>query len=579
MSVSEHDADLNPLDRLYHAWLGRMTLNLSPAALILSYLDWLVHLGVSPGKQLQLVDKAIRKTQRGLAYSLRSGMDPQAPACIEPLPQDRRFSGEEWRQWPYNLIAQSFLNTQQWWYNATTGISGVSRQHEAAAEFGARQVLDTFSPTNFIATNPRLLQATLAQGGANLYRGWRNFLEDTQRRIEGKSPVGTEQFRVGEEVAVSPGKVVFRNRLIELIQYQPTGKRVYKQPLLIVPAWIMKYYILDLSPHNSLVKYLVEQGHTVFMISWKNPGREDRDLGLDDYRRLGVMAALDAISRIIPDTLIHALGYCLGGTLLSIATATMARDGDARLASATLLATQTDFTEVGELGLFINASQIAWLEDIMWEQGYLDTTQMAGAFSLIRSNDLIWSAMSREYLLGERAPMIDLMAWNADGTRLPYRMHSEYLERLYLNNDLAEGRYRVDDKTISLLDLRLPLFVVGTLRDHVAPWRSVFKIHRLAENSEVTFLLTSGGHNAGIISEPGHHHRHYQMAARQADAPHVDADDWQQCTPTQEGSWWPAWESWLAGRSGGKVAAPAMGCPEQDLPPLDDAPGRYVRMP
>jgi polyhydroxyalkanoate synthase len=563
-----------PFDRLTHAWQGRFTLGLSPAAVMLAYLDWLVHLANAPGKQAALIEKALRKGERFAVFCTRAA-DPNAPPCIEPLPQDRRFTAPGWRHWPFNLIAQSFLLTQQWWHNAATDVPGVARHHEDVVAFATRQILDIFAPSNYLLTNPEILQATVAQGGANLARGLRNLLDDWERIVTERPPVGAEAIVVGKTVAVTPGKVVYRNRLIELIQYTPTTPTVQAEPILIVPAWIMKYYILDLSPQNSLVKYLVDHGHTVFMISWKNPDAGDRDLGLDDYRTLGVLAALDAIGAIVPDRQAHAVGYCLGGTLLAIAAAAMARDGDNRLKTITLFAAQTDFTEAGELMLFIDESQLVYLEDIMWAQGYLDTKQMAGAFQLLRSNDLIWSRMVREYLLGERTPMTDLMAWNADATRMPARMHAEYLRRLFLDNDLFEGRYEVGGRPIVLSDIRAPIFAVATVKDHVAPWRSVYKLMLLAD-TEVTFLLTSGGHNAGIVSEPGHPGRSYQITTRQEGDPYVDPDTWQAATPSQDGSWWPAWVTWLAARSCGAVPAPRLGAPERGYPVLSDAPGAYV---
>jgi polyhydroxyalkanoate synthase len=350
---------------------------------------------------------------------------------------------------------------------------------------------------------------------------------------------------------------------------------VRPEPIVIVPAWIMKYYILDLSPQDSLVKYLTGEGFTVFMISWRNPDAGDRDIAFDDYRTLGVKAALSTIGDIVPGRQIHALGYCLGGTLLSIASATMARDGDNRLKSITLLAAQTDFTEAGELTLFINESQVAFLEDMMWERGYLDTTQMAGAFQLLRPNDLIWSRVSRDYLMGERAPSSDLMAWNADATRLPYRMHSEYLRKLFLHNDLAEGRYLVEGKPIALSDIRTPMFVVGTLRDHVAPWKSTYKIHYQVD-ADVTYLLTSGGHNAGVVAPPSQQGHFYQTKTKVSGAPYVGPDEWLKIAPRTEGSWWPEWTRWLVARSGEPGEPPRMGVPGADGESLPDAPGDYV---
>ena len=331
----------------------------------------------------------------------------------------------------------------------------------------------------------------------------------------------------------------------------------------------MKYYILDLSPENSMVKFLVDQGYTVFMISWRNPGAEDRDLGLDDYRKMGVMDAIGAVQGVVPDQKIHGVGYCLGGTLLSIAAAAIGRDGGDPFASLSYFASQIDFTEPGELQLFINESQLTFLEDMMWDQGYLDTTQMSGAFQMINSVDLVWSRILHSYLMGDEPAMFDLLAWNADGTRMPFRMHSEYLRSLYLNNELTEGRFVVEGRPISVTDIRVPVFSVGTVKDHVAPWPSVYKMH-LYLDTDLTFVLTSGGHNAGIVSEPGHKNRSYQIATTRHDDRYVDPESWAAQTPKKDGSWWLEWVSWLEERSGKPVPPPAMGNA------LADAPGTYV---
>jgi polyhydroxyalkanoate synthase len=512
-------------------------------------------------------------------YASRCALDHNGvEPCIVPLPQDRRFAGEAWQAAPYNVLYQAFLLGQQWWHNAMTGVRGMTKQDEAMVAFATRQFLDVFSPTNSVLTNPEVMERTRRDGAMNFVRGAQNWFEDWERAVGGRPPPGAEQFEVGRTVAVTPGKVVFRNRLIELIQYAPATPDVHPEPILIVPAWIMKYYILDLSPANSLVKFLTERGHTVFMISWKNPGPEDRDLSMEDYRKLGVMAAMDAVSAIVPGRKLHGVGYCLGGTLLAIAAATMARDGDERLGTLSFFAAQADFKEAGELTLFINESQLSFLEDMMWEQGFLDTKQMAGAFQMLRSNDLVWSRLVHDYLMGERAPMTDLMAWNADATRMPYRMHTEYLRQLFLDNDLAEGRFRAGGKPIALTAIRAPIFAVGTEQDHVAPWHSVYKFHLLTD-TEVTFLLTNGGHNAGIVSEPGHAHRRYRFATKREDDHYVDPDVWAAQTAPVEGSWWPRWSDWIAAHSGARVAPPSLGAPQAGYPPLADAPGGYVRIP
>jgi len=563
-------------DRSLHAAIARLSGGLSPAALAQAYLDWATHLVFAPGKRAQLVDKAVRKAVRFGNYAYRcAAAAGSAEPCIEPLPQDRRFSGQEWQKWPFNFVYQAFLLQQQWWHNATVGVRGVAKQHEKIAEFVARQLLDMVAPSNFPLTNPEILTRTLGSGGLNLLKGWHNFIEDWERAVSGKPPIGTERFAVGRDVAVTPGKVVYRNRLIELIQYAPATAEVRAEPVLIVPAWIMKYYILDLSPHDSLVKYLTAQGFTVFMISWKNPGPDDRDLSMEDYRTLGIMSALGAVNTVVPNRKVHAAGYCLGGTLLAIAAAAMARDNDDRLATLTLFAAQTDFTEAGELTLFIDESQLAFLEDMMWEQGFLDSRQMAGAFQMLRSNDLVWSRVVRDYMLGGRQEMTDLMAWNADATRMPYRMHSEYLRKLFLDNDLAEGRFEAGGEPVSLTDIRAPIFAVGTERDHVAPWRSTYKICLQAE-TEVTYLLASGGHNVGIVSEPGHPEHGFRVSRKAADGHYRDPDWFLREAQRKAGSWWPEWIGWLGEHSGAAVAPPPLGAAQAGLPPLGDAPGTYV---
>jgi len=562
------------LDTQAHAQLARASSGLSPASALLAWQDWAVHLATSPGKQIALAQLAATQAQ-ALGQYMRERLQAaphQEQVLVEPPAQDRRFVDPAWRKWPFCLWQQSFLLTQQWWDAATHGVRGVDPHHENMVAFWARQYLDVFSPGNQLPTNPLVLHRTAEELGANLVRGAQHLAEDLRQ-----AAAGTAQetgFTVGRDVAVTPGQVVLRNRVMELIQYAPATATVHPEPVLLVPAWIMKYYILDLSPQNSLVKYLVDQGHTVFCISWKNPGEAERDLGMDDYLRDGFHAALDAVNAIVPKRKVHATGYCLGGTLLAIAAAAMARDGDTRLASTSYFAAQTDFSEPGELALFIDESQVSMLEAQMAKTGYLKASQMAGAFQMLRSYDLLWSRLVNDYLLGERSGFNDLMAWNADATRMPATMHSQYLRRLFLNDDLSEGRYPVGGRPVSLGSLTLPTFMVGTATDHVAPWRSVHKLHFLSP-AEITFVLTSGGHNAGIVNPPvPTSKRHYQGLTREAGGTYLAPDDWLAAAPTVQGSWWPAWQQWLAAHSGEPVKPPRLG--SSAYPAIADAPGSYV---
>ncbi|WP_296225657.1 alpha/beta fold hydrolase [Ralstonia sp. UBA689] len=565
------------IDIPLHAAMARASMSLSHVSMLLAWLDWALHLGISPGKQFELLRLAMTQAEQLARYAQNCAISgsPAVECCVLPPAHDRRFSDDAWRRWPFNVLHQSFLLAERWWDAATHGVWGVSAHHQDVVAFAARQWLDMASPGNQLATNPVVLQETFEQRGANLLRGALNAVDDVERTLSNTPPAGTERFLPGRDVAVTPGKVVLRNQLIELIQYAPTTPKVHAEPILIVPAWIMKYYILDLSANDSLIRYLIEQGHTVFCISWKNPGEAERNLGMDDYVGLGVRAALDAVCAIVPDQRVHAVGYCLGGTLLSIVAAAMARDGDRRLASMTLFAAQTDFSDPGELGLFIDDAQISLLDAQMAQTGYLTAQQMAGAFQMLRSYDLLWSRVVGEYLMGERPPLNDLMAWNADATRMPARMHGEYLRRLFLNDDLSEGRYPVDGKPVRLSDIALPMFVVGTETDHVAPWRSVYKLHHLCP-AELTFVLTSGGHNAGIVSPPGHPHRHFHMLTRESGGTSLSPDDWLAGAPDHDGSWWPAWHAWLVGHgtSATLVQPPKLGT--QAYPAQAEAPGAYV---
>lgn len=568
--IGTSDSALSLLDRSLHATIAQFTGGLSPAAMALAFADWQLHLMASPGKRAELAGEALRNVTQFIS-ALSNSHDALRPwSLIKPQPSDGRFANKDWELPPFNVAAQSFLLAQHWWHSATTGIRGLVQSHAAVTDFTLRQWLDAMAPTNFPSSNPQVLRRAFETGGGNFYLGYQNWIEDLQTILSGKKP--DEQFVVGKDVAVTPGKVVFRNELMELIQYLPTTQTVRPEPVLIVPAWIMKFYILDLSPHNSLIRFLVDHGFTVFAISWTNPNPEDRNLALEDYRRLGVLAAIDAINRIGPENPIHAIGYCLGGTLLSIAAAGLARGQHDRLRSLTLLAAQTDFTEAGELTLFINESQVAFLEDMMWRRGVLDSSQLAGTFQILRSNDLIWSRLVRHYLLGERSEPNDIMSWAADATRMPYRMHSDYLRQLFLNNDLAERRYLIDGKPIVLSDLRKPMFVVGANRDHIAPWRSVYKIHSLA-NADVTFVLTSGGHNAGIVAPPREEGHSYQVMTTKASASYLGPNEWVKTAPSYEGSWWNELVRFLSANSSPPVAPRTTGI---DGRSLADAPGSYV---
>ena len=577
------------LDETFHGFLTRSTMGLSPIALALAAADWAMHLAASPGRQMVLGQRALALAQQAMASAVNPPMDENGQPIAD---NDNRFIDASWRQWPFSALKEGYKANSAWWREAVQ-VDGMSRHHSHMVEFFNRQIMDTFTPSNWLLTNPEALNKAQETQGQSLLQGYQHFSEDLRKAETARSTPDVLEpltFEVGKDVAITPGKVVYRNHLIELIQYTPTTDKVYPEPLLIVPSCIMKYYILDLSQSNSMVKYLVGQGYTVFIISWRNPDASDRDLGMQDYLQMGVMDALAAVKERAGAPRVHALGYCLGGTFLSIVAAAMGRhtrmaqnqtagrraedrsmERLPELASVTLLAAQTDFSEPGEMGVFIDDEQLKTLRQQMDLKGYLSGSAMAGSFQFLNMRELVFTRNTRRYLLGHEEADFDLMSWNSDLTRLPARMHSEYLSSLFLNNALATGKYRVAGQGIALMDIHAPMLVVGTTRDHVSPWRSVYKIH-LQTDTHVTFVLAAGGHNAGIVSEPGRPRRSYQINSIEDNQGWVEPDEWLASAPTRQGSWWEAMDAWLKERSGKPVAPPAI----DPAHVLCDAPGEYV---
>ena len=595
-AVSERqNATAKALDEMVHSQLSRSSMGLSPISLAMASADWAMHMAASPGRQMVLAQRAVALAQQAMLAAAQPELDEQG----QPLPDmDNRFADESWRHWPFAALKEGFKASDAW-VREVTQVDGMSSHHSQVVNFFSRQMVDSFSPSNWPITNPEVIKKARETGGESLRIGFKRLLDDVaeSRATANDTSADSESlqpltFEVGKDVAVTPGKVVYRNHLIELIQYLPTTAKVYPEPILIVPSCIMKYYILDLSPENSMVRYLVAQGHTVFIVSWRNPDASDRDLKMQDYLRMGVMDAMAAVKERTKAPRIHSIGYCLGGTFLAIVAAALggrARTGATaatgkgsqrrsqdlpdmpELATVTLLAAQTDFSEPGEMGVFIDDDQLKTLRQKMDATGYFSGRAMASSFQFLNSRDLIWSRSTRRYLLGQEEADFDMMSWNSDVTRLPARMHSEYLSSMFLNNAFAAGQYRVAGETVALTDINAPMLVVGTARDHVSPWRSVYKIN-LQADTQVTFILAAGGHNAGIVSEPGRPRRSYQIAVTEKSQGWIDPDEWVASAPTHQGSWWEAMHAWLHERSGKPVAPPAI----DPATVLCDAPGEYV---
>lgn len=570
-SASEHPHQ--NLDRAVRAAKARLSFGVSSHAFIEAWNDWAHHMLQSPGRLLELFEHAQKNAFKLIKYAAEPGENSTPP--FKPKRYDHRFDYVGWQKMPFSVWKQGFLGIQDWWDVATDRLRGLQPEDADRVRFMARQSFDLISPSNFPWLNPEIIDATVKSGGDNLRDGAKHFVHDFLKTLSQTPDPQPEGYQVGKDLACTPGRVVFRNDLCELIQYTPQTEQVQAEPILFVPAWIMKYYILDLSPSNSMVKYLVDQGFTVFMISWCNPIASQAHLSLEDYRKRGVMAALDAVNEIVPEQRVHAVGYCLGGTILAITAATMARDGDTRLATITLMAAQVDFAEAGELLLFLDESQVAFLEDMMWDQGYLDRPQMARAFSTIRSEDLIYSRAVRRYFLGQQELPTDMGVWVSDTTRMPARMHSEYLRGLFLENRLTAGRFAVEGKAIALKDIAVPMFVIATEADHIAPWRSVYKT-RLFTDCDLTFVLTSGGHNGGIVNEPESAKGQYAISHRGSAALYVGPDDWLTQQVAKPGSWWREWKDWLHEKNSDWVTAKTTEFSSPNQAPVIKAPGTYI---
>ncbi|MFD2232586.1 PHA/PHB synthase family protein [Phaeospirillum tilakii] len=497
-------------------------------------------------------------------------MGQPAEPVVAPEAGDRRFKDQMWQDNEvFDYIKQSYLLSARWIQNVVRGVEGLDEASAKKVEFYTRQFVDAMAPSNFVLTNPEVLRATMESGGENLLKGLDNLLADLER---GKGNLAIrmtdyDAFRVGENIAVTPGRVVFENDLMQLIQYDPSTPTVHRAPLLIVPPWINKYYILDLRPKNSFVKWAVDQGHTVFMISWVNPDERLAGKTFTDYMTEGPLAALDAIERATGERQANLIGYCLGGTLTACTLAWMAAKGDDRVLSATLFTSMTDFKDPGELGIFIDEEQLGSLEARMAEHGYLDGRDMATTFNMLRANDLIWSFVVNNYLLGKDPFPFDLLYWNSDSTRMPAAMHSFYLRKMYQENKLIEpGGITVGEVPIDLTTIRTPIYMLSTREDHIAPWASTFSLTRLV-SGPVRFVLSASGHIAGVVNPPAANKYCYWTNARKAKTP----ESWLAGATQTDGSWWTDWDKWVEKFAGPQVPArtPAEG--------IEPAPGSYVK--
>jgi polyhydroxyalkanoate synthase len=505
----------------------------------------------------------------------RRMLGEQPGPVIEEPKGDRRFKDEAWRENEvFDFIRQSYLLAARYFTSAVNSADGLDPKTAQKVDFYTRQFVDAMSPANFVLTNPEVLRRTAETGGTNLLKGLSNLLADLERgkgRLRIRMTDDTK-FKVGENIAVTPGKVIYQNELMQLIQYNPSTETVLKRPLVIFPPWINKFYILDLRPKNSFIRWAVEQGHTVFVCSWVNPDARLAQKGFDDYMKEGVLAALDAIEQATGERAVNAIGYCLGGTLLATTLAHMAAKRDGRIKSATYFVTLVDFEQPGELGVFIDEEQLKALEEKMNKRGYLDGSEMATTFNMLRANDLIWSFVVNNYLLGQDPFPFDLLYWNDDSTRMPARMHSFYLRRMYQQNDLVKpGAIELLGTKIDLRKIKVPSYLISTREDHIAPWKSTYRATQIY-SGPVRFVLAASGHIAGVVNPPDS--GKYSHWVNEELPP--DPDEWLKGATELAGSWWPDWQRWVTSLD--KTMVPARAPGTGKLPVIEDAPGSYVRV-
>jgi len=569
-SEGEKDPWITLIDQLWQANPYSKLVPLDPAEITRTFQQLWLDAARNPGHAWATYSEFVQQYTQVMASAALKfwGQGREGEPVITPEKGDKRFSAPDWQQNPaFDALKQSYLLASTTLLRSASEVQGLDEHQQRKLIFYLRQFLDAISPTNVTFTNPQVIHETVQSGGQNLVIGMEHLLRDI--KAGQMKMTDTDAFAPGRNLALTPGEVIYRNKLIELIQYAPTTEKVYAIPLVFIPPWINKYYILDMQPQNSLIKFLVDAGFTLFVISWKNPDASMEEINFEDYLTLGPLAAFDVIKEITASPKINPVGYCIGGTLLSMTLPYLAAKKDDTANSVTFFVSLQDFTEVGDTSVFIDEPQVRYVEGQMMERGYLDSRSMATMFNMLRANDLIWSNVVNNYLLGKEPPAFDLLYWNADGTRMTRAAHSFYLRNTYLENNLIKpGKIVLKGVPIDLGKIHQDIYAVGTEQDHIVPWRSAWRISQLA-GGKVRFVLGGSGHIAGIINPPSKGRGYWTN-----DKPVRSADQWFESAESHKGSWWTDWLEWLKPRSGEQVAPPPLG--NAAYPPIAPAPGSYV---